>query len=139
MNNIAALIVDDSEEDRYLLSRQLSETKLVSEVIEKENGQQALLFFREHEKNRMLYPDAFPPLLVFLDINMPLINGYEFLKEFEPLRKEIQAESSVVLMFTSSEKNEEEAQAMAYDFVKDYLVKGKFSSQQLREKIQKLL
>lgn len=139
MREIAALIVDDSEEDRYLLARQLAETELVATIIEKANGLEALNFFKEHEKNRALYPNAFPPLLVFLDINMPLVDGYEFLEEFDPLRKEIKAESSVVLMFTSSEQKSEQRQAMAYDFVKDYLVKGKFTSAQLQQKIEELL
>lgn len=139
MHDIAALIVDDSEEDRYLLARQLAETELVSTIIEKANGLEALDFFKEHEKNRVLYPNAFPPLLVFLDINMPLIGGYEFLEAFDPLRKEIKAESSVVLMFTSSEQEVEKKKAMTYEFVKDYLVKGKFTSSQLRNKIEELL
>lgn len=139
MKKLSVLIVDDSEEDRYLLRRQLQDTGLVETIIEKEDGQQALVFFKEHEQNRERYPNAFPPLLVFLDINMPLLNGYGFLREFEPLRAEIDAESSVVLMFTSSEKNEEESEAMKYEFVKDYLVKGKFSSEQLKSKILELV
>lgn len=135
MTQIAVLIVDDSEEDRYLLARQLRETGIVPHIFEETNGRSALKFFQDYESRRATSPDKYPPQVVFLDINMPFLDGYGFLKEYAALRKEVAAVSSVVMMYSSSEENAEKQKAFEFDFVKDYLVKGKFSTEELKHKL----
>ena len=77
MKRVNVLIVDDNELDRYILRRQL--TKIgVESIIEKDDGSTALEFLQDYDKNAMLYPDEFPPVVIFLDINMPKLNGFDF-------------------------------------------------------------
>ncbi|MBC85871.1 MAG: hypothetical protein CL677_01735 [Bdellovibrionaceae bacterium] len=135
MSIISVLIVDDNENDRYLLSRQLEETGLEIKSFEKTDGKSALEFFEDYDVNRKKYPEHYPPHIVFLDINMPLVNGYEFLQKFAELRTKVDIKACVVMMFTSSEREEDRKKALSFDFVSDYLIKGDFSSEQLREKI----
>lgn len=138
MTRIALLIVDDNEIDRYVLKRQLKSTGLEVACSEAVNGADALRYFDEHEAKRSTDPD-YPPLVIFLDINMPLVNGHEFLRRFAELRTNYSVDASVVMMFTSSDREEDRHQALAYDFVREYLVKGQIDTDQLREKIEKLL
>jgi hypothetical protein len=42
-------------------------------------------------------------------------------------------------MFSTSEREEDKANIMGHEFVKDYLVKGAFTSQQLKEKVLKVI
>lgn len=133
MKNLV-LIIDDNEVDRYLLSRQLKETQLEIAIHQASDGQKGLDFFKENYSKKEL--KEFPPLVVFLDINMPEMDGHEFLKSFESLRGQVGAEPSVIMMFTSSESEIDKSRALSYSFVKDYLVKGQFSAIQLKEKIK---
>jgi len=135
MNKISILIVDDSEADRYLLKRDLSLLELQIEVFEKENGETSLEFFKNYEINRSLYPDDFPPMIVFLDVNMPGMGGYEFLEKFAELRQEIDIKTSVFMMFTSTEQDNDRTKALSFSFVTDYLIKGQYDQMQLKEKI----
>ncbi len=136
MKNYSVLIVDDDETDRYLLKRQLKQTNLDLTIFEKENGQDAYDFFDNYSENKEKYPEAFPPLIVFLDINMPLLNGFEFLEKFSVLKNKGDLESTVVLMFTSSEREEDRNKVLKYNFVKGYLLKGEFDIEMLRNKIE---
>lgn len=129
------LIVDDSEIDRYILKRLIKESGLDLIVFEKIDGKEALDFFENYEENRKKFPESYPPILIFLDINMPRVGGIEFLESFSHLRKVIQVDSCVIIMFSSSEREEDKEKMMAYDFVKDYVVKGTITAEELKEKI----
>lgn len=139
LNNIPILIVDDSDMDRYILKRHLQEIDMGENIVEKIDGHSALEFLSDFENGKALYGDEFPPVIIILDINMPKIDGFEFLEQFSILRTEVAVESCVVMMFTSSERQEDKDKAFRYNFVKDYLIKGEYSNQELLQKIQKML
>ncbi|MEL0659667.1 response regulator [Psychromonas arctica] len=129
------LIVDDDEVDRYVLKRLVKASGLDLTIFEKIDGKEALDFFEDYEENKRLHPDSYPPILIFLDINMPRVNGIEFLEKFSHLRKLIEIDSCVIIMFSSSEREEDKKKIMAYDFVKDYVVKGTLTAEELKTKI----
>lgn len=140
MNRVTVLIIDDDELDRYLLSRDLSKTGIDARVFECSDGADALEFFGDYEKNKELHGDDFPPVLIFLDINMPRVNGFEFLQHFEALRSEQQPyQTCVVMMFSSSEHPDERKRAMEHAFVTDFVIKGHTTPEELKQKIQQLI
>ena len=136
---VAILIVDDNETDRYLLTRQIRKTELVDKIFEVRDGDEALEFFIDHEEKRAEYPEEFPPLLVFLDVNMPRVDGFEFLEAFEKIREQNGLESVVMMMFSTSERKEDVERALTFEFVSDYLVKGRYGSDDLASRIRALL
>lgn len=137
MNNkhFPTLIVDDDDVDRYILKRLVKQSGLDLIIFEKIDGKEALEFFENYEENNKKYPDIYPPILIFLDINMPRMNGIEFLEQFSELRKTLQLNSCIILMLSSSEREEDKKTIMAYDFVKDYIVKGTLTAEELKTKI----
>jgi CheY-like chemotaxis protein len=135
MNQISILIIDDNAGDRYLLARDIKKAGFEVNIFEKENGETALEFFKDYEKNKELYPRDFPPNVVFLDINMPKLDGNQFLEEFALLRGELNARPSIFLMLSSSEQEEDKLKSLSYAFVKSYIVKGQLTPSELKEKI----
>lgn len=140
MKKCSIMLVDDSESDRYLLKRMIGKLEIATEIFEADNGQIALDFLTNYEENSRKYSGDFPPIVIFLDINMPIMGGFEFLEEFSILRENgNDYSSSVFTMFTSSERDEDKQKAQSYDFVKGFVVKGSMSVESLQEVIEKCL
>ncbi|MCE2712637.1 MAG: LytTR family DNA-binding domain-containing protein [Cryomorphaceae bacterium] len=78
MKNVRAIIIDDERLAREELKSLLKEFHEIEVIDEAKNGEEAL------NKIRLLTPD-----LLFLDINMPEINGLELLKRLEVIPKVI--------------------------------------------------
>lgn len=139
MTNHAVLIIDDQEADRYILTRYLERIDTISQIFEADDGTTALAFLKDYEHNATLYTDTFPPCLLFLDINMPILGGFPFLEEFQELQKQSGYKSIVVMMFTSSDNPKDLERAFAYPCVKGYVTKEDLSQEIIEESIQKAL
>lgn len=87
------LLIDDDTINNFLNHRLLSKMKVASQLLVAESGEEAL---------QLLSPPAAPqPSLILLDINMPGLNGMEFLKQYQPRRSAQQPEPVVVMLTTS--------------------------------------
>ncbi len=89
------LIVEDDEDDRDLLCSAINEIDTSIRCILARNGQEALLGLRLKEFPR--------PNLIFLDLNMPRINGFQCLKE---LKKDRALQDIPVVIYSTSDVNE---------------------------------
>ena len=139
MSEIPILIVDDNEIDRYLLVRELKACEYTFVIHEKTNGKDAVDFLADYSNNKETHQDHFPPKIIFLDVNMPLMDGFEFLEAFTEIRHQHDLASCVVMMFTTSEREDNIEKAKSYDFVKHYLVKGAFDVAELKDKIREIV
>ncbi|AOT07752.1 response regulator [Pseudoalteromonas luteoviolacea] len=136
MDPFSILIVDDNEDDRYILKRQLNSAQLpISKVFEASDGQKAVDFFENDKELFDLFDTLYPPKFVFLDINMPLMNGFEFLEQFEVIRKKFALDAIIIVMFSSSEREKDKQVALSHSFVKGYFIKGSFGVNNLTEQI----
>lgn len=129
------LIVDDSEIDRYILNRKLSrlgEDAVI--VVEQPDGDEALSYLSECIKN-----DTNIPEVIFLDVNMPKMGGFEFLAKFSPLHQDSVLRNSHVMMYSCSGRSEDKRRAFCFPFVKDFLIKGELSVDALEQKMTHLL
>ncbi len=133
----SVLIVDDSEPDREYCKIIFEEAGGFGTLLEAETGEEALALFESYESSRQKYPDSFPPVLVLLDINMPGMDGFEFLAKYEALGPELEekgAPPEVVVMLSSSNNPQEKARSQEFSSVKDFLTKPLTS--EMAEKIR---
>ena len=121
MTTIPVLLVDDSEPDRLFSSIVLGRSGRPLEVREFESAADALAELATAPQ---------PPTIILLDINMPGMDGFDFLRAFEQLPEERRRGTSVV-MLSSSPLDSDRERALAHDAVKDYMVKP-LSVQQAR-------
>ena len=98
MRRIATiLLVDDDETTNFLHQRLLLRLNVSDQVLVASNGAQALGIITQ--PNVQFSPTN--PVLVLLDLNMPVMNGFEFLEAFSALPP-AQQQRAVVVVLTSS-------------------------------------
>jgi CheY-like chemotaxis protein len=111
------MLVDDNRTDNYFHKREIRKTNLAITVIEKNSALEALEYLRINKQNKAPNPD-----LLFLDINMPCMNGWEFLKEYSRLDEDLQREV-MIIMLTTSGNPDNIARAKALNIVADFITK----------------
>lgn len=119
------LLVDDDPASNFLAQLLLEEFGFTEEnVVVKSNGKEAIDYIL-HECNSKEIPD-----LIFLDINMPVMDGFEFLDEFKtvPLLKAVK-----IVLLTSS------VSARDYDKAKEYVLFDYINKPLTEEKLHKIL
>ena len=94
----AILLVDDNEDDVFLMERALQGASITNPLFIVEDGQQAIEYLSGVGKyrDRQTYP---LPAIVFLDLKLPFKSGHEVLQW---IREEPQFETLVVVVLTSS-------------------------------------
>lgn len=129
MKNVSVMIIDDNELDRYILRRFLEKTDVVSDIYEAYGGQDAL-----DKLCKGCTKDGLPspiPHFLFLDINMPQINGFDFLEKYIQTDLATSTAAPAIFMFSSSASHIDKQQAFAFDCVTDFIEKGNFSVESL--------
>ena len=110
-------LVDDDPIFRLLTKKTIANTGINAEVVEFVNGQQALEFIEQHMDHPAILPDT-----IFLDLNMPVLDGWGFLREYEILLPFIRKASKLYILSSSMSPIDVE-RAANIPFVKEYLVK----------------
>jgi CheY-like chemotaxis protein len=101
---VTILLVDDDTVDAMVLKRSFRELKIANPVIEARNGIEAL----EHLRGQNGRERITSPCLVLLDLNMPRMDGIEFLGE---LRDDPSLRRVVVFVMTTSSDKEDRMRA----------------------------
>ncbi len=111
------LIVDDDDISQFLLQSKLKKQSFAKKYHAFESAQEALQFLENHKDD----PDELPDL-VFLDINMPEMNSWEFLEKYETITFSLSKEVRVCIL-TSSVFEKDIKRAKANPLIDEYLVK----------------
>ena len=114
------LLIDDNPGDNFFNSIIIEEADISETIRIAEDGKQALSYLKKVKENgkEETYPK---PDMIFLDINMPMMNGFEFLREFEKLDEAVK--SKVLVMLTTSDDPDERDAALASKDVKEFITK----------------
>lgn len=110
------LLIDDDEPTNFIHKKIIQSSGLVDNVHVVQGGQAALEYLGNNSNRD---PEALLPDLIFLDINMPAMDGWEFLVQFEKL-KLLQKENIVIVMLTTSLNPDDELKAKGIKEVYGY-------------------
>lgn len=94
--NRLVMLVDDSEADNFINAKILELSKFTENIVTKTSGKSALEYLQEHKNNPENLPDV-----IFLDINMPVVNGYVFLYEYDKFPASIKDRCQIVILSSS--------------------------------------
>ena len=108
------MLIDDYESDLLFTRLMLERCDQHYEVVEYDSAQEALQYLQSHPGHGIS--------VILLDINMPGMNGFEFLQAYEMLAATKQAEA-VVVMLTSSPDPRDRARAESFGSVRGYITK----------------
>lgn len=111
------LLIDDNDVDNYINKHILSQRNIAETIITMTSAEDAL----EHLDSVKTKPDEFPDL-IFLDIQMPAMNGFGFLEHYHNLPEELRKKCTVI-MLTSSEDLSDVERARQNTYVEKYLNK----------------
>ncbi len=98
------LLIDDDEPTNFLNKMTLEQSGCARHIRIAQSGQAALDYLRgvDGDDDSCLRPD-----LIFLDINMPAMDGWEFLTQYRTLPKEKKADTVLIMLTTSLNPDDE--------------------------------
>jgi len=115
MHDIKILLVDDDDVDAEMVIRGFRKSRIGNEITVAEDGIQALEVLRENGDGGLR-----KPYIVLLDLNMPRMNGFDFLDE---LRSDEFLRDTIVFVLTTSKADMDRARSYAKN-VAGYIVKS---------------
>ncbi|MDQ8004569.1 MAG: response regulator [Pedobacter sp.] len=114
-SKINLLVIDDDDINIFIISKIVEKTGYDVEIVAKHNGQLAIDYIKELTANNEALPH-----LVLIDINMPILNGWEFIEAFEALKLDIDND---MYMLSSSVYENDIEKAKSYKSVKGFISK----------------
>jgi CheY-like chemotaxis protein len=114
--NLVALI-DDDEIERFIGSKVIESTNLVNRIKTFSNGEEAINFLKSNSKT----PDLLPEIIL-LDLNMPIMDGFEFLQKYIMLEPKLGKKITIYVVSSSISKSDIERINQISE-VTDYIIK----------------
>jgi len=111
-NSRPILLVEDDSIDAMTVERALRDLRVVNPLIHKINGEEALEYLRGEGKGK--------PCVILLDLNMPKMNGIEFLKVAKADEK---LKSIPVIVLTTSQEQQDKVESFKLS-VAGYMLKN---------------
>ena len=100
------LLIDDDEATNFIHKRVIKEADCAEKVVAVHNGYEGLNYLKSKEDGEHPRPD-----LIFLDVNMPGIDGWEFLEAYDDLKSEQKGRIIIVMLTTSLNPDDRERAA----------------------------
>jgi len=122
------MVVDDSDTDLYVAEHYLKKYFVAADVIFAESAAEGLDYLLQ-------YADSIEklPSIIFLDIRMPVMDGFEFLDKYEKLPSSVHEHCTIIMLSSSADPRDHE-RIKKNPFVKKFINKPLN-----KEKLQELL
>jgi CheY-like chemotaxis protein len=111
------MLIDDNRIDNFFHSRIIEKTNAAKKIVAVESAEEALNYLKNISTEKREQPE-----IIFLDINMPGMNGWEFIEEYKHLDENLR-KSMIVVMLTTSENPDDIEQAKAHGILTDFKTK----------------
>lgn len=111
------LLIDDMKSDSFLTSRVVKKAEVANNIVTQVGGQEALDYLKAEKQRTNKFPE-----LIFLDINMPGMDGWEFLRHYELLPGDVR-DSTIVCLLTTSDAEEDRGMAKNHPSVRKFCTK----------------
>lgn len=118
--HFAVLLIDDNEIDNLINQKMLEAANLSEHIFVCSSAKSAIEFLKNIEK--LPIDQQILPELIFLDIDMPLMDGFQFLDLFSKLKPATKSNCGIV-MLTSSINPSDISKSKSYEYVKRYINK----------------
>ncbi|TRO67268.1 response regulator [Christiangramia sabulilitoris] len=115
-----ACIIDDDKIYVNLVKKIIEIKKLSENLLIYKNGKEALDYFKDIMEN-VTDEDKLPDI-IFLDLNMPVMDGWEFLNEFIKIKNSLNKKITLYVVSSSIDPRDLE-RAKSFNLVTDYLIK----------------
>lgn len=113
--NSTILLIEDNLIDQLVTKQLLKKILDINQIFVANNGLEGLQWIIKNKKVKQ-------KLIILLDIQMPIMNGFEFLDIFQTLNTEIQKETQIYVVSSTLDSDEIE-QIRKNEFVQDFLNK----------------
>ncbi len=110
-------IVDDDEIFQFTLTRVINYNKQVERIINFSDGEKAIQYLTDNKVTNENIPD-----IIFLDSNMPILDGWQFIEEYKSIKTEIK-KKIVIVMWSSSINPIDTERASKISEISNYLIK----------------
>ncbi len=111
------MLVDDSEIDNMINERMITSSFFAETVTVKTSGESALDYLKTYNGDQEYFPKV-----LFLDLNMPVMDGFDFLDEFDKLSPDIKNHCKIIVL-SSSISSDDINKASINQYVSKYLNK----------------
>ncbi len=95
------MLVDDNDTDNFISKRIIEITGFSNRIEVRNSGKSALDYLRENQANADNIPN-----LIFLDINMPVVDGFVFLYEFDKFSELVKSKARIIILSSSDNKRD---------------------------------
>ena len=110
-------IIDDDSVYQFLTTKVVSESKSIELIGTFSSGLEAIEFFKKNKNALDKLPD-----IIFLDLTMPIMDGWDFLREYSDIQPTIDKKITLYIV-TSSISPTDMTRAKSISVVKDVIVK----------------